>query len=324
MSHFTVTICLDGSNDTLARARRVAADGFPVIPAAVEECVTQVLAPFDENREVEPYRDYLNGGPANYWAVKLFREEDGLNPDDATLTWAQVAEVHNKRWDDEPPLLIAEDGRAYTTSTRNPDAKWDWWSVGGRWTGYFPYRPEFAREVIHGQPGLGADKVAPLHCDGGPKRALNLDALRAEKVIEATACYAEFHALIAGTPEAKSWASFRADLDAKRLTIEEARRQYHEQPAVRALEGTDFRWHDDPIAEFGVPESLYVGRQEARAVPGYATITTDGRWMAPGLMGWFGMSDHTEDSQIGYWEAANAYIDSLSDDAFLVVVDCHI
>lgn len=204
------------------------------------------------------------------------------------------------------------------------DAKWDWWQIGGRWTGYFPYRAEFASEVIRGTPGLGGGKVAALHCDGGPKRALDLGALREEKAAEARKQYAEFHALIAGTPKAKSWASFRDDLDAERLTIEEARLQYHNQPAVQALNGTDFRWYDDPLSEFSLPESLYVEREKARAVPGFATITLDGRWMAPGEMGWFAVTDATEDSQIGYWEAANAYIESLPDDVYIVVVDCHI
>ena len=301
MSHFTVVVCIEDP-----------------------EQLEAVLARFDENREVEPYRDYQDGAPSAYWAVASLREHEGLNPDDATLTWAQVAEANNRRYDDEPLLLIDDEGRAYSMSERNPDAKWDWWAVGGRWNGYFSYRAEFARDVIHGEPGLGSGKSAPLHCDGGPKRALDLAALRDEKAAEARKTYAEFHALIAGTPKAKSWASFRADLDAKRLTIEEARILYREQPAIQALDGTDFRWHNDPLDEFSLPESLYVERQKARAVPGFATLTMDGRWMAPGRMGWFAMSTDTEDSRIGYWAAANAYIDSLPDDAYLVAVDCHI
>ena len=60
------------------------------------------------------------------------------------------------------------------------------------------------------------------------------------------------------------------------------------------------------------------------AVPGYATISTDGRWMAPGKMGWFGVSSDSTDDRIGYWEAANAYIEALPDDTWLVALDCHI
>lgn len=208
--------------------------------------------------------------------------------------------------------------------TCDDDRKWDWWQVGGRWTGYFPYRAEFANEVICGKPGPGASDAPARRCDGGPKRALDLGALREEKAVEARRAYAEFHALILGKPRGKSWASFQADLDAGRITIGDARIQYHNQPAIQALNGTDFRFYDDPLAEFGLPESLYIERAKAQAVPGWATITTDGRWMAPGTMGWFAMSDATEDSQIGYWEVANAYIESLPDDVCIIVVDCHI
>lgn len=50
----------------------------------------------------------------------------------------------------------------------------------------------------------------------------------------------------------------------------------------------------------------------------------DGRWMAPGRMGWFGISDDDPDSYAYYVREANTYIDSLPQDAFLVVLDCHI
>jgi hypothetical protein len=46
--------------------------------------------------------------------------------------------------------------------------------------------------------------------------------------------------------------------------------------------------------------------------------------MEQGSMGWWGLNDATDGSRIGYWEAANAYIESLPDDTFLVCVDAHI
>ena len=38
----------------------------------------------------------------------------------------------------------------------------------------------------------------PLHCDGGPKSALNLKAMREEKATEARKLYAEYQEVIAG------------------------------------------------------------------------------------------------------------------------------
>jgi len=126
MSHFTVVVCIEDP-----------------------ERLEAALAPFDENREVEPYRDYEEGEPARFWAVGALREGEGLNPDDATLTWQQVADAYNERYrQDEDPMLVDESGRAYVVSTRNPDAKWDYWRIGGRWGGAFPYRQELGGEVI--------------------------------------------------------------------------------------------------------------------------------------------------------------------------------
>jgi hypothetical protein len=301
MSHFSVVACIDD-------------------PDRLEA----VMAPFDENREVEPYRDYQEGGPAGYWAVDVLRKHEELNPDDTTLTWAQVAEAVTRRYPDEP-LLVDDDGRAYTMSSRNPDSKWDYWRIGGRWGGYFPYQPANVTRVMRPERGWDSPDMKPLHCDGGPKGALDLAGLREEKADEARKRYAEWTALTDGLPEALPWRTFADNVSpGSGYTIEQAREEYHAQPRIVAIRDTDFRYYDDVIATFGKPEAVYVETERARAVPGYALVRLDGRWMAPGTMGWFGMSDDEEGDRIGYWEAANAYIDALENSTFLVALDCHI
>ena len=73
MSHFSVVVCTED-------------------PAKLDA----LMAPYDENLEVAPYRDYKCDEPSGHWAVKHLREENGLNPDDATLTWQQVADAYMK------------------------------------------------------------------------------------------------------------------------------------------------------------------------------------------------------------------------------------
>jgi hypothetical protein len=304
MSHFSVVVCLEHP-DKLEAA----------------------LAPYDENLEVEPYRDYEKGEPSEYWAVSHLREENDLNPDDATLTWAQVAEAFNNRYPEESsPLLVSEDGRAYTMSTYSPESKWDYWRIGGRWGGYFRYREDQRDQVI--KPGRGWDSPETIHprsCDGGPKFALDLDALREAKAEEARKTYAEFQALVSGTPEARPWSEFVELADkVDGYTIDQARQEYQSQPRVQKLRGTDFQWYGDAISSFQKPERLLVEIERARAVPGFAVVTLDGKWMAPGRMGWFGCSTDDDSTRAGYWEVANAYIESLPDDAWLIAVDCHI
>lgn len=169
------------------------------------------------------------------------------------------------------------------------------------------------------------EKMKLLSCDGGPKRALDLAKMRDDAAEQARETYRDYHALVDQLPEALPWKVFTENVsEGNGYTIEQAREEYHSQPRVQALRGTDFMWRQDAIAEFAVTEDTYAERARAGAVPGYAVVTADGRWMAPGHMGWFAMSDETEGSRIQYLEAANAYIESLPDDAWLVTVDMHI
>lgn len=326
MSHFSVVVCIDDSDGKIA-----AAAGGPGLHRAVTSRLEQILAPWDEGLQVGPYRDYEEGEPSAHWLYRSLKRGEEKADAEAfaslpeKVTWADIARLYNERYGgDGESLLIGDDGRAYTMSTYNPESKWDWWAIGGSWAGYFIAREGAARRVIAPQRNhRSAGVIMPGRCDGGFRADLDLDALRKARAAEAAGKRAEWLELVAGTPEALPWKSF-TDRICETYVIEQARDEYHSQPRIQAISQTDFRWYDDPVAEFGQPERLYVLKAMARAVPGYAIVTADGRWMAPGRMGWFGASTDEDGDRIGYQEAANAYIEALPGTAFLVAVDCHI
>lgn len=150
MSHSTVTVILDG---TTARED-------------IEEALTAALAPFDENIEMPRYVKYtreqlIEKGReeiAEYAASEMYQRyladpeayaakvtndahleyisgtaEDGGFP--AKLTWTdeQVYASEIQWYEAED---IGPDGEVY--STYNPQSRWDWYVIGGRWTGYWP------------------------------------------------------------------------------------------------------------------------------------------------------------------------------------------
>jgi hypothetical protein len=304
VSHYTVLVAIDPTDPKRSN-------------------LETALAPFDENTEVEPYRKYETGAPVDYWSWEK-------TPDAPTEpTWAQVAEVHNAKYDDDR-LHVDEDGRAYTLSTYNPDSRWDWWTIGGRWTGWFRVCPEYIGhgDVINGEPGLLTEANTDEDwCDGGPKRVLDFKRTRDWRQVDEALLYSKFHKLIDGTPEAALWSSFiaRHDADKDDYSIEQARREYHAQPRVQALKGTDFDWDtSESLERFQRPREEVLARAAARAVPGYATLTLDGQWKEPGQMGWFDMSTDTPESQDAYYAWANEYVDSLDEEIVLVLVDVHI
>ena len=381
MSHFSVVVCLDDRDGSLARAVKVAAQGYPDaitgVPEedanagysrrVVENKLTAVLARWDENKEAEPSRVYEEDGPEDWWfyqhlADAAEHEKNGTGvlpykPDEIgwssdssreteadqqlkiakeaalfhalpePVTWEALFDVYQIAYPGEDrDREVDEDGRGYRVTTYNPDSKWDYWRIGGRWGGSFPFDPDFASEVLTPERGWDSpDKLKLLSCDGGPKRALDLGKMRDDAAEEARETYRAYHALTGHLPEALPWQVFADNVsEGNGYTIEQAREEYHKQPRVQALRGTDFQWREDCIKEFGVSEDTYAEKARAGAVPGFAVVTTDGRWMAPGSMGWFAVTDATDGSRIQYLEAANAYIESLPDDAWLVTVDMHI
>lgn len=298
------------------------------------------LAPFNEDLPVEPYRVYEEGPPEAYWAVEGLREH---LPPDQPVTWEWVFRAVRAKYGSATDLALDEEGRAYTLSTYphevHDDAgrcvggpRWDWYSLGGRWTGFFAVKPGHEHEVRTGLPGVMTDRSKPGRCDAGPKGALDLDRMRAKAAEKAGAAYDRYHALVADLPEALPWrhyadtAASDTELDPtqREAAWKRARQGYHGQPRIAVLAGTDFDTFggDDPVEEFAVPRALYVERARAAVVPGYAMVH-QGVWIAPGNMGWFGMSDDDKSSRAGYHEYVNGLIDALPDDTWLWAYDLH-
>ena len=95
----------------------------------------KMLEPYDENIEVEPYRKYEDvQTPQKHWMFKTLAEKHGLAAD---ADWAAFVAAHNARYSDGGDTMNhdAELDRAYSMSTYNPLSRWDWYQLGGRWTG---------------------------------------------------------------------------------------------------------------------------------------------------------------------------------------------
>lgn len=93
------------------------------------------LQPFDENIVVDEYKKRIN---LDEWWFLRSKERDGVDKTDLVA----LCEMYNTDvyGEDGPPeddserLLIDEEG-LYELSTYSPLSKWDWWTLGGRWSG---------------------------------------------------------------------------------------------------------------------------------------------------------------------------------------------
>lgn len=202
----------------------------------------------------------------------------------------------------------------------NPNKTWDWWQVGGRWSGFL--RLKNGANGVRGKKGLlgSCANDGPGRADIARKCDVDFEGMRNDAGEKAGAKWDKAQVLTAGVTW-ESWSSIYARLGSQ--NVELARTTYHEQPSVKALRESkddDFSWDiDDTLA--GSREA-YVPAARNRACSPYALVMNS-EWISKGRMGWFGMSDDKLEQD--EWDRkVNELLDSLPDDTALTIVDCHI
>lgn len=302
MTHFTLTVEVPPEQATDAET--------------LSKYLDRALAPFDENAEVVPYKSYEKGGPEGFWAVETLTK-DGLLDPKAPPTWAALAEAYNEKWPGETKYHVDADGM-YQFTTYNPNSKWDWWVVGGRWSDRYLLRKG---TIFNAHPAVSHLSRGPLRSDGGPVGAIDFVGMRAEATAKANGEFDEWERIVAEHGEPAEFSTF---LSKHGDDYAAARTAYHQQPGVQAMrEGGKLGWLSGP-EDFAMGRETYVRRAAQAAVHSYAYLTRDGSWMAPGEMGWFGMSSETEADKLLFYDQADEWLAGLSPDTVLVSLDLHI
>lgn len=174
----------------------------------------------------------------------------------------------------------------------NPNAKWDWYSIGGRYSGLFKLKKNGAGKK--GEKGL----MGSCYCD-----KFNCVDIAHKKYIdfsidkEAYKSAARFWELYIEKDKPKN------DKDREIIKFVLYKKEYY-------LE----RWKD---------KIDYATKRASFST--FAVITEDGQWHEQGEMGWFGFSGDTARDQ-RKWEESyyDKFIKKLNNDVILTIVDCHI
>jgi hypothetical protein len=308
------------------------------------EDIESALAPFDENLEVEPYRVEIPLDTVGR-AIAFYAE----HPEHCAFPAPTVADVALAKAGNAESILhclssyesetAAQDAEGYyRMSTYNPLSKWDWYAVGGRWRGYFRLTPEAAAvhgRALVGQPGTGEsisirDGKGEFEnyegkADSCLKSEIDFKAMRVEAEHEADLLFDKFAALVpdVALEGFSSWPTFLETVEAKVMTIEAARNDYHSQLAVKLLRDSDddqMKWAS--VEPFLVGREAYVASAGRSVAVPYALLH-NGEWHERGTMGWFGMSRDDMDER--EWESkVISFFEMLPEDTRLTAVDLHI
>jgi hypothetical protein len=221
----------------------------------------------------------------------------------------------------------------------NPNAKWDWYQIGGRWMGYFPLtegkeaaalpQSEDTIKEYKEQAFLGEASWASPESDKQSADSLlikDIDFYRADKEAadQANKVFDWWEEINEGEEPAKGWTHFYSlsQDESEDYDLEKARADYNNQPVIKKSRKPSFIF-SCPVESVGYDREAYVKRSVNGNLVPYAFISQEGTWVAQGEMGWWGMSSGDKDAEVWIDQYQN-YIRSLPPETRATVVDCHI
>lgn len=303
MSHYTVLVIGENVEDQL--------DPFWELDLPREELINDTRAEFTEEISVEDLENEfekfkLEGHDKEYESAREFAEE----------------------WNG---YCLNKEGTAYGYY-RNPNAKWDWYSIGGRWSGFFKLKPGRTGKV--GEKGLGSKTTKFGYVDSAYLRDIDIEGMREEEGEKARIYYRDVETIFGGSiPKIDIfWDDIVNEESYSHLSAQEKRDLYWNQKSnLKLLEirkseklTKDQRdvvfWLKLDDVQISIEE--YVNNAKRKAIQPYAVLK-DGEWYERGEMGWFGISNN-EKNPDDWEEEFNELLNNLPEDTLLTIVDCHI
>jgi hypothetical protein len=285
MSHYTVAVITDKLNK-----------------------IGEMLAPYSENMEVEPYVDETKEAIINSAKERkervLQRKEKGEELDKYDI------EYLNANTDEELYKLQIYEDESYDKNgnhltTYNPNSKWDWYEIGGRWNKILLVKEE-VKDIEEGTPSWGNLDSINKKAPEGFKwvTGAKIKDIEFEKAIEFNNTY---------NKSIRFW----------ELYVEGQEPQNEEEKEM-------IKWEI-------YKKEYYIERYETKE--NYAKINSifttwalldekgwhEKGWHEKGEMGWFAIANDTKDSELLFIEKFTETIQKPENqDKYLVIVDCHI
>lgn len=260
-----------------------------LVPARDENDLRDKLLPYHEY-ECTGIEQYIEFVPADMEKLQADYERYGAE-DDTLEMFAQDCFGYHK----------SADG-VYGRMT-NPNTKWDWYVIGGRWTGLLQLKTFEAMEHAgDGTPGLmTAPNNNPLTADWARHGDVDWDGMVQEQFDSAMRKYDTYHEIKGRLLETLDGEELDKAIDKE------------------MLEAKYFIWEDD-IAKLEVSRDDFAAKLKEKALT-FAFIDLEGKWNERGNMGWWAIvTDENPDYDQAFWK----FVKTIPDDMRVYVVDCHI
>lgn len=304
-----------------------------------------VIGP-DIEEQLQPYHEYESTGTKDKYVINVDKTEEvnewlqrkvfyGMKKEDGAMDYEYRLESANEKLLsyveiprseyfireglNETKEIIDWFGYEFTdgkwTKFTNPNAKWDWWVIGGRWTGSFRLKPVAQGEI--GTPGLMTTPAKPGHCDSAQKKDIDFDSMKAFRRLEAEREWHAVNDIITKSPSFRTW----DEITESKNYGNEQRALYNSQQEVIAFRNINYHFSAN-VEDYFIPKEAYI-QKEIEAVAVTFAVVKDNMWYEKGKMGWWcSISDEKKQSDWNreFW----ALVVSLPDTEMLTIVDCHI
>lgn len=205
----------------------------------------------------------------------------------------------------------------------NPNAKWDWYQLGGRWSGYFKLKEGADGEM--GECGvMGSCRTEKEgYADQLLKKDIDLEGMYALAMKKAAERYDKFEEATNGLAVPPTWEKVRQSYPDE---IDHARKVYHEYDFVEALNKAGLmHWGGEMLDIYFVDKGgreKFIDNSKCQCLIPFAFVMDD-EWYEKGTMGWWGC---VSDEKLQYdWSAKFMELwEELPDDTLISMYDCHI
>lgn len=282
MSHFKVIVIGDDIEGSLQPYHEFECTGVDDQYVVDIDITDQVQKEFDRSEEYESIKEYLE----DYYGISTVNHEDDIDlEDDHKYGYA----------------IIQDDTLIKVIDRTNPNKKWDWWQIGGRWD-----------KCLITKDGT---KVNSAY-----KNDIDFEAIRNEYAKPFLEDYDKYWE-VARTKQLQPFRTWESLSNVG--NIDDRRAIYRNQEQYKIWNELQLGWDTNEEIILNQDRNVYESNIKKQALCGYAMIYK-GEWIAKGDMGWWGISSETDQSKLQYYDIANKIIENLPDDEIITIVDCHI